>query len=310
MRNAIQRYRQAISCLSPPVRALFSENENRLAPAAREIRLRTGRPLSVTCGDERLFFTRAGTITPFLSDGLFCAEAEDLAQTLRAACEYSVYSRQNEIAEGFVTLRGGHRAGISGTAVICGGKITNIRDLSSFNLRIAGEYSGCADALMRQKNNLENGLLLCGAPCSGKTTLLRDLARQLSYEAAVSLIDERGELAACVGGAPQNDVGLCDVYGGYPKAEAMEQAVRVMSPDYLICDEIGASEVPAVMNCVRCGTAVIAAVHARDPDELYKREALRRLMSTGAFRTAVFLAGRENAGQIRERVSVSELLSG
>ena len=309
MIQQLQRYRQVVSCLSPPVQAVLSAREARLAPALREIRLRAERPLSVVTAAGTYYFTQSGMLTPFYTDSLFCASREDLQQTLQAVCDYSLYSRQQEIVSGYVTLRGGHRAGLSGTAVMADGMITNIRDLSSLSLRISGEYIGCADSLLLKVRDLQGGLLLCGAPCSGKTTLLRDLARQLSYEAPVSLIDERGELAACVRGVPQNDVGMCDVYSGYPKAEAMEQAIRAMSPEYLICDELGGSDIDAVKECVRCGVAVIATVHARSADELRTRCSLRQLLETGAFAKTAFLKGREQVGEVRECIGTGDVLA-
>ena len=309
MIDRLQRYRQVIACLSPPVRAVFSERESKLAPGLREIRLRADRPVSVVTDAGRFFFMRSGMLTPFCTDSIFRATAEDLRRTLEAVCEYSLYSRQQEIVGGYVTLKGGHRAGICGTAVLHDGAITNVRELSSIDLRVAGEYIGCADDLLRRVHDLSGGLLLCGAPCSGKTTILRDLARQLSAEVTVSLIDERGELAACIGGVPQNDIGLCDVYSGYPKAEAMEQAIRAMSPEYLICDELGSGDINAVEDCVRCGTAVIATAHARDSDELRSRPSLRRLLSAGAFENIVFLAGREQVGKVRACVRTGDVLA-
>lgn len=305
----LQRYRQVISCLSPPVKAVLSAREARLAPTLREIRLRADRPIHLVTGTGSFFLTQSGMLTPFYTDSLFCATREDVQQTLQAICDYSLYSRQQEIVSGYVTLKGGHRAGLCGTAVLTDGKITNIRELSSLNLRVAGEYIGCADALLRQTGDLHGGLLLCGAPCSGKTTLLRDLARQLSYEATVSLIDERGELAACIQGVPQNDVGMCDVYSGYLKASAMEQAIRAMSPEYLICDELGGDDTEAIRECVRSGVAVIATVHARDADELKARKALRELLETGAFEKAAFLAGREQVGRVRKCVGTGDVLA-
>ncbi len=157
---------------------------------------------------------------------------------LRAA-RYSVYARQHELQNGFVTLRGGHRMGVCGTAVMQGGSVLNVRHISSLNLRIAREHRGCGKKLFAQLRGKSGGVLLCGAPCSGKTTLLRDLARLFSAEDGrqTALIDERGEIAAVCDGVPQNDVGFCDVFDGYPKAQAMEQALRSLSPQVMICDE-------------------------------------------------------------------------
>ena len=141
---------------------------------------------------------------------------------------------------------------------------------------------------------------------AGKTTMLRDLARLLSNEGtqSVALIDERGELAACVNGEPQNDVGLCDVYDGYPKAEAIRQAVRSMAPQLILCDEIGGSEdAAAVAQCQNCGVRVIATAHAGSMEELRRRKPLQAILDSGAFSVFVFLKGHEQAGQTAYVVS-------
>ena len=147
MKEDLFRYRQALSCLAQPLRGYLLDNGNVLADKITEM----------------------------------------LESAVHTICEYSVYSRQNEISEGFVTLRGGHRAGICGTAVMRGGVISNIRDISSLNLRFAREVRGCADNLLRRISNIKSGVLVCGAPNSGKTTFIRDLARQLSYRYKISL---------------------------------------------------------------------------------------------------------------------------
>lgn len=290
MKEDLFRYRQALSCLAQPLRGYLLDNGNVLADKITEIRLRVNRPVCVQCTSERLYITASGRLSPFYSDSLLKADRQMLESAVHTICEYSVYSRQNEISEGFVTLLGGHRAGICGTAVMRGGVISNIRDISSLNLRFAREVRGCADNLLRRISNIKSGVLVCGAPNSGKTTFIRDLARQLSYRYKISLIDERYELAACVGGEPQNDVGLCDVYCGYPKAAAMIQAVRSMSPEIIICDEIGsAEEFDALAECRRCGVSVIATAHAENADSMI----FGQLLDTNAFSTAVFLKDRE-----------------
>lgn len=312
MNKDLQRFRQVVSCLSPPIKSALSACEAQLSHKAREIRLMLNRPVTIICNDGRYYITSSGSVTPFFSDSLLMVQRNDIESTLQSICEYSVYSRQNEIVNGFVTLKGGHRAGISGTAVLSDGKITNIRDISSLNLRIAREYIGCADRLFRRFGNNKTGMLICGEPCSGKTTVLRDLARQLSTltEYNVSLIDERGELAASVSGAPQNDIGMCDVYSGYPKAEAMIQAIRSMSPDIIMCDEIGSQEeVLAVEQCVNSGVSIIATIHAGSVDELKRRTNLCRLLDTGAFQKIVFLSDRRHIGEAESVMSTGDLLA-
>lgn len=297
------RLTQAAGCLSPPIygmiRPYFSELENK----AQEIRLRLGRPLSIVCPDQTFFITRHGSLNDLPCGDLVKVSREEMQETFERLCDYSVYAHRREIVNGFITLRGGHRAGICGTAVTDKNGMVNVRDISSVNIRIAREHKGCSEVIFKAAADDFGGLMLCGAPCSGKTTLLRDLARTLSLSERqnVSLIDERGELAATTSGEAQNDVGLCDVFDGYPKAQAMEQALRTMSPQVIVCDEIGSREdVRAVRLALNSGVRIIAAAHARTKQELFARDGLRELLATGAFSTVIFLHGRNRAGEVRE----------
>ncbi len=301
------RLAQAAGCLGAALYRAIEPYFSKLEKTAQEIRLRVNRPAAVVCRGKTWYLTRGGSLTDLPCGDLLTVSRSQLDEVFARLCDYSVYAHRREIAHGYITLRGGHRAGICGTAVASDGRVTNVRDISSVNLRIAREHRGCAEAVFRAVDN--GGMLLCGPPCSGKTTVLRDLARLLSQSDGqnVSLIDERGELAACCRGEPQNDVGLCDVFDGYPKAAAMEQALRAMAPATILCDEIGGEEdAAAVAQCVNSGVRLIATAHAADERELYGRAALRQVLATGAFSTLVFLKGRERAGQIATVVRAGE----
>lgn len=244
------------------------------------------------------------------SDTYYCGkkvERRDLTELVSAICNYSVYAKQNEILGGFITLRGGSRAGICGTAVYSGNNLINIRDISSVVLRVSNERLDCAKMIL-DKVAPTSGVLICGAPCSGKTTILRDMARLLSKEYRVSLIDTRGELAAVYGGNPQNDVGRADVLDGYPRSLGFDHAVRCLSPDIIICDEIGTDEdAAALAQAAICGVSTIASAHARNRDELVKKRFFSELSEKRVFGTVVFLESRKRAGEISEVCAFDEL---
>lgn len=249
-----------------------------------ELRLRAGRP--AVCVNIR-------------GDMRVCSDvfsAKEIAECFAEICRYSVYSYEEEIARGFVTLDGGHRVGICGTAVTKNGKITSFKDISGLNVRIAHQIYGCADELYKRVFADEpHSLLLAGKPLSGKTTVLRDLARQLGANRRVVLIDSRNELSASVRGTPSFDIGLnTDALCGCEKSEGIMLAVRSLSPDVIICDEIGDDEA-AVEQAMFCGVKVIASAHARSIEELKKRPATRGLV--GLFEYAAVLGGR---GQLTE----------
>lgn len=298
--NDVQRLSRAASYLSSRLCAAVNSACAGLNDSVQEIRLRLGKPLAVCCPGETYYMTQNGK--PCLDrdgDCLICT-SQELENTFHKICDYSVYARQNELNRGFVTLRGGHRAGICGTAVIENGKIINVRQITSINIRIAREHKNCASKLLKMINAAE-GLLICGAPCSGKTTLLRDTARQISLKENIKtvIIDERGELAGKSGGGFENDVGMCDVFDGYPKPEAIAQAVRSMSPDVVVCDEIGSAEdMKALALCKNSGVSVIATVHASNQSELLKKQELLEAFRLGIFPKIAFLSGRGNAGMI------------
>lgn len=274
----------------------------------QEIRLRAGRPVMLSLPEGPAFVTQSGTPAFILRTGLLCAQKENIEEAFRLICDCSVHSHQREIRNGFVTLRGGHRAGICGTAVTEGDAVSNIRDISSISLRVARDIVGAADETAKALicgGNI-TGSLIFGPPGCGKTTVLRDLARKLSTGAnigrllRVAIIDERGEIAATFQGQPQNDLGpCCDVLDGYPKGEGIMQAVRCLSPDVIICDEIGGEDdEKAVELSLNAGVTVIASAHAGSFGELIARPQMARLIASGAFKKAVRLAGRENPGTV------------
>ena len=226
-----KRFTAALNCLCKNISRRLLPLAPKLADSVQEIRLRLSRPLALVCPDNTYYLTQNGGLSNTILDGaMLVVSKADIVDTFNNICNYSVYNRQNEIVNGFVTMYGGHRAGICGTAVVNNGKIVNIRDITSINVRIAREHKGCADSLYNKIIAVSGGVLICGAPCSGKTTVLRDLARLLSTKGKknVALIDERGELAGTASGKFQNDIGMCDVYDSYNKSEAMLHAITLL----------------------------------------------------------------------------------
>ncbi|MBQ2972018.1 MAG: Flp pilus assembly complex ATPase component TadA [Ruminococcus sp.] len=303
------RFKSAIMVLPPQLYSVLSKAPSVVSDNAQEIILRVDRPLCVECSNKRYYFTKNNCVTDTIFDSnMLCVSQKEIFDTFSNICNFSVYSRQSEINSGYITLKGGHRAGICGTAVLSKGEIVNIKDITSINIRIAREIIGCADELISQINPL-SGVLICGSPCSGKTTLIRDLARSLSYKHKISLIDERNELSSNVSGVFQNDIGLCDVFESYIKNDAIIHAVRSMSPDIIVCDEIStAKDVEAVTYALNCGVSFIATVHADSMENLFKRPLAKSLLESGAFSQLVFLDSRNNAGKIKSIVEYSTVL--
>lgn len=273
-----------------------------------EIRLRAGRPLAVTIADRTAFVGISGELASRPGSAV-TVTAEDIRRSFEAVCRYSIHSFQGRICQGFITVAGGHRAGICGTAVYSAdGRIENIKNINCINFRIAHEIIGAADEITAKvMNSGLKSILICGEPCSGKTTVLRDLCRQIGEYYPVSLIDERGEIAAESGGVINNRVGICtDVFSGFSKSDGILTAVRVMSPMMIICDEIGSKEdISALEAASVSGVKIAATVHCGSPGELLCTPQLKKLLSDRVFEYCVFLRKRKITGIIRS----DELLS-
>lgn len=304
----------AVSFLSARLQRTLCFLPQSITGQISEVRLRIGQPVALSGSGEICFVSARKGVSSMPSGESLIAEREDIEETFHRLCEYSVHSCQSQISEGFITVRGGHRAGLCGTAVMADGKITGMRSISGISLRVARQIIGASDALLPYA--LSGGLLLAGAPGSGKTTMLRDLARQLSGGAecaphTVVVVDERGELAGSWQGERQADLGpCCDVLDGFPKAQGILQAVRTLAPEYIICDEVGtAAEAQAIEAGMNAGARTIVSVHAGSKDELIQRSAVQSLLASGAFQTAVLLASGASRGTIQKIFRAGDLLA-
>ena len=289
----------------PYLPAVLQEPVQKIRPAQaeriQELRLRLGRCIHAVIGGKELTVQPNGNLIPEAGDGIVVTR--QMMDTLfQNACMHSVHSCQNAIRSGFLTVAGGNRIGLCGTAVVSGHVTETVRSVSSMNIRIASARTGCAD-LLAEKLMLRSqceGVLIAGAPASGKTTILRDLARILGKTSRVSLLDERGELAASQNGIPQFDIGVqTDVFDGYPKAYGIETAARVMSPEWIICDELGGEdEAAAMIQASLCGVGMIASVHCGTLEELHEKPSVSALIRAGVFRKAVLLGTGTQCGQV------------
>lgn len=220
---------------------------------------------------------------------------KEIMQIVERICENSIYAYKNQISEGFITVNGGHRIGITGTAVIEQGKIINIKYISSLNFRIAREIKGASNKLLKEiinqeENNIYNTLIV-SPPGKGKTTILRDAIRQISSGIkeinfkgkTCGVVDERGELAACFRGIPQNDIGIrTDVIENVSKSQGIRMLIRSMSPQVIACDEIGSKEdAQAIKYAFTSGVKGIFTMHGGNLQDIKRNPDIDDLIKLG-----------------------------
>ena len=257
---------------------------------AFDIHIASGQPLSLSGKEGALFLGKKG-VTRAFQEGIVTTP-QQLRELFLAAC-----GRQ-----GYVRLGENLRVGVCGTAVAEGGQVRSLRDITALVYRIPRQVPGCGDRLFLEGVPLERGVLVVGPPSSGKTTFLRDVARSLSLgrfgpSRRVAVVDERGELGGY-------DLGPnADVLRGYPKAAGLDAAIRTLSPEVAVLDELSQGDLEAVRGAAAAGVVLLASVHG-EAEHLSQRPLCRALVESGAFGTAVCLAGRGAPGKVAALVPV------
>ena len=295
-----QRCQQLITMFTPRISQSIQAISQDAWDGLCEIRMRTDKPLSLTLRRKNAFLDEFGNIVDDPRGALIVSQKE-LENTLEILSSHSIYAHEEELKKGYLTILGGFRIGVAGKTIAENGTVEKMTSCSSICIRIAREYKGCADQILQFIENREgvHSVLILSAPMLGKTTLLRDIARQLSDGVfgingkRVVVIDERCELAASLSGVPQLDIGMrTDVLDACPKACGMMMALRSLSPQVLITDEIGGREDSlAIQNARYCGVSVIATAHANGFHEALQREDLSELFRNKTFSRVIELSG-------------------
>lgn len=273
-----------------------------------EIRLRIRSPLLLIYSGKEYFVTEEGGLSSAAEKG-YLIQAEDIRETMEYIGNYSLYAYEEEIRQGFLTVQGGHRVGIAGKTVTENEKVRGIRHISCINVRVAHQMKGCADKVLPFLMEGEQfcHTLIVSAPRCGKTTLLRDIIRQISNGTGrrpgltVGIVDERSEIAGCYLGVAQNDVGIrTDVLDCCPKAEGMMMLIRSMSPRVVAVDEIGTGEdIRALEAVVNCGCKILATVHGTSMEDIMQKPLLSGLVSGHVFERYVVLSGTPKVGSVQ-----------
>lgn len=241
---------------------------------------------------------------------LYNVTRDDMKVITQRISNYSIYAFEEELKQGYITIEGGHRIGISGDCVIKDGRVKTIKNIYSLNMRISREIIGCGLKYIPyiiSKGKILNTIIISPPKC-GKTTILRDLARIISNGEKklnlngkkVSIIDERSEIAGCYKGVPQLDVGLrTDVYDNCIKSEGIIMAIRALSPEVVICDEIGTnSDIESLVQALNSGVNVITTIHGFSLKDLFNRPVFKELIDNNVFKRALILSNRLGVGTI------------
>lgn len=319
------RSKRLRSDILPALPKRLADAINRVDPAAlellEEIRLRADKPLMLQNYRGDLYIGEDGAASASSENALIVRQ-EDILRAVELMSENSIYAYQEEIRNGYITIRGGHRVGIAGRTVMEGASVKNIKDISGLNIRLSSQIPGCSSKVLKYlvhgDSEIYNTLVISPPQC-GKTTILRDIARALSDGTTelnlkgmkVGVVDERSEIAACFRGVAQNNLGCrTDVLDGCPKSLGMAMMVRSMSPRVIITDEIGnEGDREAIMGVLNAGVKIIASAHGYNISELKSRQEVLRLMEDNVFERYVVLDSSRGPGTLTEVVDGSTMKS-
>ena len=263
----------------------------------QEIRLKVNKPLILKLGEKEI-----------IED--YKVSYEDINNILKRMSNYSIYSIEDEMKQGYITIKGGHRVGICGNCIIENNIVKTIKNVSSLNIRICREIIGCSDKIMSRilkDNNVLNTIIISPPKC-GKTTLIRDITRNISNGINgsrlkgknVCVIDERSEICASSNGIPQLNVGIrTDVMDNCPKSQGIMMAIRSMAPDVIVCDEIGTYEdVKSILSALNCGVNLITTIHGFGIEDLKSRDVFKDVINNRIFQKAIVLSCRKGIGTV------------
>lgn len=275
----------------------------------QEIRLRVHAPLLMVYQNHEYYISPSGTLSKYVEDAYIVSKNE-LRETMEYMSNYSLYAFEEEMKQGFITIQGGHRIGIAGKTIIDDSGIRTMKFISFINVRLSHQVKGCATPILPFLYNKGEILhtLIISPPRCGKTTLLRDMIRQISNGnenasgMTVGVIDERSEIGACYQGVPQNELGIrTDILDCCPKANGMMMLIRTMSPRVIAVDEIGSrEELDAIEYVMNCGCKLIATVHGSSIEDIKQKPVLRKLVQEKIFERYIILNNKGRIGNIHQ----------
>lgn len=275
----------------------------------QEIRLRIQSPLLILYQNKEFYVKEDGSLGDNRENAYIISKNE-IKETMEYISNYSLYAYEEEMKQGFITIQGGHRIGLAGKVIMEKDMIKSMKYISFLNVRLSHQMKGCADGIlpyMIEENNVKHTLIISPPRC-GKTTLLRDMIRQISNGTeyfkgvTVGVVDERSEIGACYMGVPQNELGVrTDILDCCPKAKGMLMLIRTMSPQVIAVDEIGSREdIEAIEYVINCGCKLIATVHGSSIEDIRTKPLLRELLQEHVFERYIILNNKKKVGMVTE----------
>lgn len=300
-----------IENLALDIKAALAKLPGSIKEDSEEIRLRVNSPLSVYSKGMDYYIKKDGGVTNKPEEGII-VHGDMISKTFQLVCNYSIYALSEEIRNGYITIKGGHRVGIGGKVIYGNQGIESIKDISSLNIRIGREKKGISDKVIHYL--LEDGrflnTMIISPPQCGKTTLLRDMVRNLSngiksknlrgYK--IGLIDERSEVAGLYKGLPQKDIGIrTDVLDSCPKSHGIMIMIRSMSPEIIAVDEVGSKDdVIAISEALRAGISLIATIHGHSMEDILSRPSIKSLFDEKVFKRYIIMDNSSGVGTIKK----------
>ena len=266
-----------------------------------EIRLRTNGFLTVKRQQSEAFVTYGGNLSTSTANAVPVYK-NDVDFTYHRAFENSLYSYEEELKNGYITTRGGNRVGFSSSFIYENGRVSRIHDVTGINIRIAREIKNVSRPVFENIDfKKPKSLIICGEPASGKTTLLRDIARELGNRYTVTIIDERNEIASAADGVIENDVGrFTDVLSGVTKKEGIQRSVRLLSPQFIVCDEIGdRDELKSFEYAKNSGVKIIATTHCDSIEDALKKPLIKKMVKQSFFDYALCISQNRKIDEIK-----------
>ena len=313
-----QIFNSVIENFSIDLKNTLAKLSNNLKQNIEEIRLRINSPLSIYSEGRDYFIMKDGIAINNPKDALI-VDSEQINKTFQILCNYSIYALTEELKNGFITIKGGHRVGVCGKIIYSNGEIEGIKNISSLNFRVAREKVGISNEIIKHLVNDKefHNTLIISPPQCGKTTLLRDIIRNISngrenesrkgYK--VGLVDERSEIAGVYNGIPQKDVGIrTDILDSCLKSIGIIILIRSMSPEIIAVDEIGSpADIAAIDDALRAGIKLIATVHGYSIEDIKSRNSLNSLFAEKVFKRYIILDNSLGVGTVKAIIDANNM---